>query len=348
MVYDSLTDAPRDFREGIDWLVALKGTDAESNLAALGAAVYKFLSDNPDDSDQLPAYQKVKLITKEFLEQEGIKDRRTVRVMLARFNTPRDLKSYILAKPLDTFEDSDTKKIVEAWGITAENIAEKLTQSVDACEKFLGDIKVPGQYMSAYSSKATWAESCSKKPEDCAAVFVGIAPMLYTGLTSLWDATDADDFRLVPSKAKKNLNNLLAALRYVKPEVRAKMDRSDVVNALSGVGIDVLDTLTEVAEFWAVSGSGNAESVEGMKGVETEELVEAGEPAEQPVDAEKSEGDEGVKSVEEPVKSVEEPIKAEATVNVVKTVKAVKAAKKAAKKVAKKAKQKKNLTQDPQ
>ncbi|GBE59574.1 Probable serine threonine- kinase kinX, putative [Babesia ovata] len=279
MVYDSLTDAPRDFREGIDWLVALKGTDAEKNLAALGAAAYRFLSEKPDDSNQLPAYKKVELITKEFLEQEGLKNRRPIKLMLSRFNTPRDEKPDSIAPFFGDFDGRVDGEYANEWRITAENIAARLTKSVNACEKFLKDIQVPGKYKSAYSSEATWSGSCSKKPEECAAVFVGIAPMLYTGLVSLWEATDADTFEWLPSRAQKDLEALLKALRYAKPECRSKMRRSDVVKALSGVGIDVLDTLHLFADFWAIYGSGNEGPV-GVESVKAEEHVEAGESAE--------------------------------------------------------------------
>ncbi|GBE58756.1 Probable serine threonine- kinase kinX, putative [Babesia ovata] len=264
MVYDSLTDIPHDFREGIDWLIALKGKGGK-NMAAMGAAVYKFLADKPDDSNQLPIFLKVKLITKHFLEQPELKDLRAVELLLQNFHKPRDRNSGSFGKFFRDFDKCDDEDAVKDWGITAENIAEKLSKSVDGCEKFLKSIKMPGQYKPAYSSKATWDASCSQDPEACAAVLVGIAPMLYAGLMSLWDATDPAEFRLAPSRAKENLEKLLNALRCVKPECHDSMSRSDIVDALGGVDIDVLNTLIELSGFWEFHGLEDAEVVKANK-----------------------------------------------------------------------------------
>ncbi|CDR95068.1 hypothetical protein BBBOND_0202250 [Babesia bigemina] len=265
MVFHSLTDAPRDFREGIDWLVALKGTDAASNLKAISDAVYNFLVDKPAGSSKVPIYNYVTLITKGFLEQEELKDRRVVGPMLWTFNKPKDPNSDFSKKFVKTVPENGGSKIDRNGGITGENITEKLSKSVDGCETFLKSIQVPGQYKSAYSSKATWEASCSDNPQECAAVFVGIAPMLYAGLTSLWDATDADAFRLTPDRAKADLENLLNALRYVGPECRASMGPSDVANALRGVEYNVLGTLGELSDFWTFHGLDSAGVSEAEK-----------------------------------------------------------------------------------
>ncbi|GBE61814.1 hypothetical protein, conserved [Babesia ovata] len=46
-VYTSLAEPPRNVRQCMDWLIALKGKDPEKNLKALGEAVYDFLADKP-------------------------------------------------------------------------------------------------------------------------------------------------------------------------------------------------------------------------------------------------------------------------------------------------------------
>ncbi|CDR95633.1 hypothetical protein BBBOND_0207870 [Babesia bigemina] len=250
MVYNSLTDVPRDFREGIDWLVALKRTGFESNLKAISDAVFNFLAHKPAGACQLPAFQQVKLNVKKFLGQEGLKDRRIVKPMLERFNRPKNQKSDFFARFFQSVGENGGRQIENNWGITGENILTKLAKSVDGCNTFLRNINVPAQYKSAYSSKATWDASCSTKPEDCAAIFVGITPMLYAGLMSLWDATDESAFRLTPDKARKELEDILNAMRYVNPDCRSSLSRLEVVNALRGIGIDELGTLGTLAEFW--------------------------------------------------------------------------------------------------
>ncbi|CDR95098.1 hypothetical protein BBBOND_0202550 [Babesia bigemina] len=265
MVYTSLTYAPRNFREGIDWLVALKRNGFENNLKAISDAVYNFLADKPVGSDKLPIYQYVTLITKEFLEQEELKDRRVVETMLAKFNEPKDQKSDFFVKFFKGISELGGRKFVKHWGINGENIAEKLSKSVDVCETFLKSIQVPGQYKSAYSSKATWEASCSDNPQECAAVFVGIAPMLYAGLTSLKDATAAEVVKSAPDRAKADVENLLNALRYVGPACRASMSPSDVSNALRDFDYDILGTLADLSEFWMYHGLDSAGVAEALK-----------------------------------------------------------------------------------
>ncbi|CDR95262.1 hypothetical protein BBBOND_0204200 [Babesia bigemina] len=265
MVFHSLTDAPRDFREGIDWLVALKGTDFKNNLKAISDAVYNFLADKPVGSSKLPIFKYVTLITKEFLEQDGLKDHKPVKLMLTRFNSPKDEKPNVCAMLLKADGDRDHTQIADEWRLNAKNIAENLAKTVNGCEKFLQNVRIPHQYESAYSSEATWEKSCSEKPEDCAAVFVGIAPMLYTGLMSLLHSTDDSLFRLAPDMAKKKLETLLNTLRYVKPECRAIMGPSDVAQVLSVVDHDALATLGELSNFWTYHGLDSAGVAEALK-----------------------------------------------------------------------------------
>ncbi|GBE62322.1 hypothetical protein, conserved [Babesia ovata] len=85
-VYNSLTEAPRNFKECIDWLIALKGTDPENNFEAMGAALHKFLADKPVGKMELPALEKIKSISKEFLESPGLKNEPFVKRMLSIFN----------------------------------------------------------------------------------------------------------------------------------------------------------------------------------------------------------------------------------------------------------------------
>ncbi|GBE60983.1 hypothetical protein, conserved [Babesia ovata] len=252
MVYDSLTDIPRNLKEGIDWLIALRGTHAGNNFKAMGAAVYNFLADKPVGFTEVPALEEVKVITKEFLEQEELKDLWPANAMLTRFDRPVDKNPPALAKFFKSVNRNQYTNVVKDGGITSKTIADTLAKSVFGFEKFLKGIKDPGQYKSAYSSEATWDASCAKNPEDCAAVFVGIAPMLYAGLYSLIDASYKDwmDW-LKCNKRNINLGNLLKAVGYVVPERRDELSDSDVRTALSGVSSHILETLYDLSGFWA-------------------------------------------------------------------------------------------------
>ncbi|CDR96425.1 hypothetical protein BBBOND_0303290 [Babesia bigemina] len=251
MVYNSLTEAPRNLKEGIDWLVAVKGTDAESNIAALGEAVHKFLADKPVGSMQVPALEKIKLITKEFIGQKNLKGSWFVKNITKRVGSGLGKTYDTLVKDLGYVRDSDYQNVVDAEGVNADTIVENLNKVMDGTEKFLDDIKNPNQYTSAYSSKATWEASCAKDPEACAVVLVGIAPMLYTGLRHLRTASSEQAGLLQIFYGKKSLMNLLNAAGYNESECRSGISAGNVVNALRGVNDSVLYILYDLAGFWA-------------------------------------------------------------------------------------------------
>ncbi|GBE58638.1 hypothetical protein, conserved [Babesia ovata] len=249
MVYDSLTEAPHNLKEGIDWLVALKGTDAERNLKAMSAALHKFLADKPVGKMEVPALEDIKKSTKEFIGQQSVKDLWPASELLGRFS--KRMNKSIHFKFFGTVDESDYKNVVKSRGLKPEDIAANLAKAVDGCEKFLEKIKSADQYKSAYSSEATWEASCAKDPEACAVVLVGIAPMLYTGLRSLRFASHASRFNWVPFSKKINLGSVLEALGYKGAERRANMSGSYVFEALENVKLKMLITLYDLSGFWA-------------------------------------------------------------------------------------------------
>ncbi|GBE62102.1 hypothetical protein, conserved [Babesia ovata] len=250
MVYDSLTDAPHNLKECIDWLIALKGDDAENNFKAMGTAVHKFLEDKPVPSKHLPAIENFKHIFREFLRQQELKDLWYVEDMLEMINGPMNKKPEMFAKITGVVEESDYTNAVETRNAKPETIAKIIGDVLQATGKFLAHIKNPDHYNSAYSSNATWDASCENDPEACAVAFVGIALMLYAGLETLRDACVTAFFRCPPFLAYKRMQEVLNALGYVEPECRANMTISDVEWALSGVDNGLLNTLYNLASFW--------------------------------------------------------------------------------------------------
>ncbi|GBE58906.1 hypothetical protein, conserved [Babesia ovata] len=251
MVYSSLTDIPRNLKEGIDWLIALRGTDAEKNLKALGEALYKFLADKPVGKRELPALENVKLISKKFLEKPELKDMWPASELLGRFNKPMNKNFVGLAKCFNNADESDYKNVVKARRLTPKTIAEKLGKIVAGCEKLLESVKNPEQYYSSYTSEATWEASCAENPEACAVVLVGIAPMLYTGLRSLREESKVGTGVLPLSGKGKPMGKVLKAVGYKESEYRAGMTGLSIRNALKGLTLEVLDTIYDLCGFWA-------------------------------------------------------------------------------------------------
>ncbi|GBE61747.1 hypothetical protein, conserved [Babesia ovata] len=250
MVYNSLIDAPHNLKEGIDWLLALKGKDAKKNLAAMATALHKFLEDKPVGKMELPALEEVKRISKQFMEQKELKDLLPIDWVLRKFSDRID-KTSIFYRYFGAVTKSECDNVIQTKGITADDIAKDLVKVVDGCDKFLKHMKIPDQYKSAYSSKATWAKSCAKNPESCAVVLVGIAPMLYAGLRSVWDSTIVANKNGHEGDAEKQLGEVLKAVGYKGPEFRAGMGSSDITKALEGVEADTFPILYDFAAFWA-------------------------------------------------------------------------------------------------
>ncbi|GBE62267.1 hypothetical protein, conserved [Babesia ovata] len=248
MVYDLLTTAPRNLKDAIDWLMAIKGTDS---IDALGAAVHKVLEEHPVGFKLLPSIGNMKYITKRFLEQDELKGQWFVKELLKRFNTRMAKDPKQLSKTLEYIRESDYQNIVQAKPIGPEDVTSNVRKIVDGCEKFLDDLKNPDKYISTYSSKATWDASCSKYPEGCAKVLVGIAPMLYAGLRYLRFASNAETGVWQIVNAKERLGNMLKVVGYKESECRAGMSGSDILQALSSVDDSLLYTIYDLAGFWA-------------------------------------------------------------------------------------------------
>ncbi|CDR94042.1 hypothetical protein BBBOND_0103560 [Babesia bigemina] len=251
MVYNALTDIPRNLKEGIDWLLALKGTDSENNMTALGTAIHKFLVTKPVGFMQVPALENVKQISKEFMEQEEIKGLWPISELLERFTKPMDKSPAVFYSKFNV-DESDYSNVVVRRGVKPEDIAKDISEVVDGCEKFLEEVKKPDQYESAYSAEATWEASCSENPEDCAAVFVGIAPMLYAGLRSLRKASNNEQLKCLRLyKTGFSLEKVLDAMGYKEADLKSNNNGSYIFKALRSVSFRMLVTLYDLSGFWA-------------------------------------------------------------------------------------------------
>ncbi|GBE63092.1 hypothetical protein, conserved [Babesia ovata] len=246
MVYTSLTEAPRNLKEGIDWLIALKETCPENNLLPMGVALYDLFVDKPvGKREQLPSLEKVKNISKEFLEQEVLEYQPFVQGLLDRFSNPTTMAG-LSAESGKNFK-SEYEKVIKARGAKPETIAEKLGKVVASCERFLKSVKIPDQYESAYSSEATWEASCAKDPEACAVLLVGIAPMLYAGLRSLQVTSHAAFRQGRDSWEEEHLEDVLRVVGYKEPECRVEMSGPRVNTVLRRVDLGIFTVIHDLA-----------------------------------------------------------------------------------------------------
>ncbi|GBE60098.1 hypothetical protein, conserved [Babesia ovata] len=252
MVYTSLTEVPRNLKEAIDWLIALKGTDADNNINAMGAALYDFLAEQPVGLRRLPELEKIKPITRAFLMNEELRVEPFVKDLLGRFRRPMNKNYHILRHRLLIVNDSDYKNVIETERLKPRDMANGLGEVVFGCERLLHNIANSRKYVSSYSSEATWANSCSANEYACAAVLVGIAPMLYAGLRALRAAGSAAT-RDSSCDEDNRVGTVLEALGYPYPESRASLDMSgaEVRTAMKAVKLHVLEFIYDIAGFWA-------------------------------------------------------------------------------------------------
>ncbi|CDR94609.1 hypothetical protein BBBOND_0109070 [Babesia bigemina] len=251
MVYNSLTDAPRNLKEAIDWLIAVKGDDSQTIMQTLGETLYRILSDKNVGLLFIPEIEKVKRLSKEFMEQQELKGRWFIKELLERFKRPMNKTVGLELKRLWVRFPSDYENIIKSRDVTPKDLADGVEEIVHDCDTFLKLIKNRELYNSAYSSEATWEASCSKNPEACALVLVGIAPMIWAGIQTLWDATQAAIEEKSKPGAEERFGSVLKALGYKEPECRAGMSGSDVRQALRVMDKDMLVTLYDISGFWA-------------------------------------------------------------------------------------------------
>ncbi|GBE60485.1 hypothetical protein, conserved [Babesia ovata] len=148
MVYTSLTTAPDNLKEAIDWLMAVKGTDPVHNLMALGVAVHQVLSEHPVGFKMYPSIENIKLFTKRFLEQEALKDQSFVKKLLERFNKRMKKEPSPIATFFGLAHQSDYENVVQTKGRGPYDITRDVRRIVDGCEDFLNSVKSTDKYRS--------------------------------------------------------------------------------------------------------------------------------------------------------------------------------------------------------
>ncbi|CDR95275.1 hypothetical protein BBBOND_0204330 [Babesia bigemina] len=254
MVYTSLTEAPHNLKEGIDWLMALKGTSDENNLMHMVGTIHHLFSDHSAGNNPLPSLDKIKSISKEFLEKPELRDNMLVRILLSRFYTPASAAN-TGSRHYWHRQFNEYGRVVGVKGAEPEYIKDCLSNVMDGFGKLLDDIKTPDQYESSYSSEATWEASCAKNPEACAVVLVGIAPMLYAGLISLWGTTESKTGEFHRYAGSRSFGEVLRALGYVQPQCRSDINGSEIFKNFKGLDDDLLHNTYDLAGFDVFYGS---------------------------------------------------------------------------------------------
>ncbi|CDR97953.1 hypothetical protein BBBOND_0404410 [Babesia bigemina] len=257
MVYTSLTEAPHNLKEGIDWLMALKGTSGENTLMHMVGTIHHLFSDHSAGNNPLPSLDKIKRISKKFLEKPELRDNMLVKKVLEKFN-PVDGTANTGFRRYWHKQFDEYGRVVGVKGAKPEYIEECLSNVMDGFEKLLDDIKNPDQYESAYSAEATWEASCAKNPEDCAVILVGIAPMLYAGLISLWGTSESKTGEFHRFAGSRSFGEVLRALGYVQPQCRADINGSKLFKNFEGLDDDLLHNTYDLAGFDVFYGSKKA------------------------------------------------------------------------------------------
>ncbi|CDR94351.1 hypothetical protein BBBOND_0106600 [Babesia bigemina] len=234
MMYLSLTRAPRDLKEAIDWLVALKGDDPKNNLRAISDAIYNLLESDTLGLKMLPALKIIRRISQRFLQKQELQDQVFVRAS---------------ARKMNKLVDKTPGGVNVPKNVTPETIANNVTHVVVGAEIFLNDIKDLDEYKSAYSSEATWSNSCSTKPEACAVIFVGIAPILFAGLRYVRDASLAAKLPISKYTGRGRLDDIMKSLGYKDTQYKERITRSDILTALRAVDHQTMATLHDLASI---------------------------------------------------------------------------------------------------
>ncbi|GIX64523.1 variant erythrocyte surface antigen-1 family protein [Babesia caballi] len=190
----SLTAPPRDLKEAIDWVTKINELSAIHELAQQLDALLKH-----DGSEvAMIVLDKYRLVSESVIE--GLKSHTTEKNRLISttsqwgFSVPQAIL-HNLSKGLDPFPSGSaaiSREKAERWVETVqekslETLIESLANGLEAFVKPTSGILTSPSIASAYSqADAKWESLQASEHKDCAAILIGIMPVVYFGLTYLY------------------------------------------------------------------------------------------------------------------------------------------------------------------
>ncbi|ORM41114.1 uncharacterized protein BXIN_0446 [Babesia sp. Xinjiang] len=243
MVHASLLEYPTNYKEAIDWLVAIR---TSGGIKELGAAVVNLFAEQSYDDEFMALIKEIRLKVKRYLRQSGFSDQPAVRIILKLLPdeseypievgsppTITEIEEAIECQhpshkeekgvPIADKSESHKPKPILPRNISDADVIKAISDSADQYDKLLRKLWKSKTYEHSYDVTATWEQSCAPEPQTCAKIFVGIAPMLAAGTCALRHiALFASENDLIADSTKKVGSFLKAAGFHIGRDINAK------------------------------------------------------------------------------------------------------------------------------
>ncbi|GIX63903.1 variant erythrocyte surface antigen-1 family protein [Babesia caballi] len=183
----SLTTPPTNLKEAIDWVLKIKNDN--NAIDKLAEALEELLKHDGSEV-ALKVLEKYRLVSKSVIEK--LKPQKSER----HFAVPHVILNK-LSEGLDPFPSGSQANIrpedvvkVKEWvsSINENTLTQLITDFAEGLNKFVtpgsGILQNPSN--SAYKSASSWISLTPSAKTDCAAILLGVMPVVYIGLTYLY------------------------------------------------------------------------------------------------------------------------------------------------------------------
>ncbi|GIX65470.1 uncharacterized protein BcabD6B2_53760 [Babesia caballi] len=223
-----LTTPPKDLKEAIDWLIQIKNDDVIKDLAE---ALEKLLK---HDGSEVA----MKVLEKYRLASKSVIEKLTPQKLKRHFAVPHAILNK-LSEGLRPFHPQSQANINSAgvekvgeWALKVEsNLKRLITGLAGGLECFKKDI-LQNSDTSTYS-KAAWNTLTTIEKRDCAAILLGVMPVVYIGLTYLyWQCEGQEGWDKESLSEDKDLRKFLVAFGYAEKDLNDSKRGQEIATEL--------------------------------------------------------------------------------------------------------------------
>ncbi|GIX65074.1 variant erythrocyte surface antigen-1 family protein [Babesia caballi] len=248
----SLTTPPTNLKEAIDWVLKIKNDN--NAIDKLAEALEELLKHDGSEV-ALKVLEKYRLVSKSVIEK--LKPQKSER----HFAVPHVILNK-LSEGLDPFPSGSQANIrpedvvkVKEWvsSVDGNTLKQLIETFAGGLESFRKNI-LQNPKNSAYQSDADWNNLTTSDKRDCAAILLGIMPVVYIGLTYLyWQCEGTDGWSKQSltdsgsSSSQDSLKNFMVKLGFEAGKLNQSKKGSDIATHLKSNCFNELTSRTNVS-----------------------------------------------------------------------------------------------------
>ncbi|GIX61352.1 variant erythrocyte surface antigen-1 family protein [Babesia caballi] len=227
----SLTQPPTNLKEAIDWVIRLKNDDAINDLAKALEQLLKH-----DGSDvAMKVLDKYRTVSKSVIK--GLED--------ANKKQDPPTKPFYFAHtalhklslglgPFPSGSAAISRERLEPWifAVRTANLQKLIKTFAGGLEKFKSCI-LQGSNNSAYNSAPSWNNLTTIEKRECAAILLGIMPVVYIGLTYLyWQCEGTGGWDQESPSQDEGFKQFLKAFGYAENDLNKSKKGQEIATQL--------------------------------------------------------------------------------------------------------------------